>query len=178
MSTVDPLFKAVFDADCQEIDRLLSEGRNATLPDGQGNLLHAALISLTDPPNPTVVDHLIKRGVNVNARDRYGRSPLHYAVRRKSKAADPSLSAACASLLINAGADVNSKDNEGITPIHRSVFECPWNLEIIELLLAAGAKPTERFINFISAVADDSEKQAMLALLLKYGSSGNLTGKS
>ena len=94
---------------------------------------------------------------------------MHYSARKKSPAADPALSTACVKLLIDAGADVNAKDKDGVTPMHRSVFESPWNLEMIEVLLAAGAKPTDMFCNFVNAVADDPEKKAVLALLLKYG---------
>jgi ankyrin repeat protein len=167
MSLVDPLYNAIFEGDCKRIDALLA-GRNVNAGTGEDNLLRAALIGLTEAPNPNVIQHLIKLGVDVNAKDRYGWTPLHYAARKKSQAADPSLSTACVKLLIDAGADVNAKDNEGVTPMHRSVFECPWNLEMIEVLLAAGAKPTDNFCRFVNAVADDPEKNAVLALLSKF----------
>jgi ankyrin repeat protein len=115
-----------------------------------------------------VIQHLIDLGVNVNARDRFGWTPLHYAARTKNPAADPSLSTACVKLLIDAGADVNAKDKDGVTPMHRSIFKYPWNVEMIEVLLAAGAKPTENFCNVVNAVADDPDKAAVLALLSKY----------
>ena len=167
MSLVDPLFKAVFEGDCKRIDALLA-GRDVNIRTEGDNLLHVALVGLTEAQNPNVVQHLINLGVNVNAKDHYGWTPLHYAARKKSQAADPSLSTACVKLLIDAGADVNAKDNEGVTPMHRSVSQCPWNLEMIELLLAAGAKPTDNFCNFVNAVADDPEKDAVLALLSKF----------
>ncbi len=39
---------------------------------------------------------------------------------------------------------------------------------MIEVLLAAGAKPTDNFCNFVNAVADDPEKDAVLTLLSRF----------
>ena len=167
MSLVDPITKAVFEGDCKRIDTLLA-GQNVNAGTGDDNLLRVALMGITEAPSPTVVQHLIKLGVDVNIKDRYGWTPLHYAARTKSPAAAPSQSVECVKLLIDAGADVNAKDNEGVSPMHRSVFANPWNVEMIEVLLAAGAKPTETFCRFVNAVADDPEKDAVLALLSKY----------
>lgn len=167
MYLVDPLLNAIFVGDCKMIDVLLA-GRVVNAGTPQDNLLRAALIGLTEAPNPKVVNHLINLGVKVNTKDHYGWTPLHYAARRKSNAADPALSTECVKLLIAAGADVNAKDRDGVTPMHRSIFESPWNLEMIEAFLVAGAKPTENFCRFVNAVADDPEKMAVLALLSKY----------
>jgi uncharacterized protein len=167
MSLVDPLYNAVFEGDCKRIDALLA-GRNVNAGTGDDNLLRAALMGITEAPNPNVVQHLIKLGVDVNARDRRGWTPLHYAARTKSPAANPSLSTACVRLLIDAGADVNVEDKDGITPVHRSILTRPWNVEMVEVLLAAGAKPTDIFCNLVNAVADDPEKEAVLALLSKF----------
>ena len=167
MSLVDPLDNAIFDGDLEMIDTLLA-GKNVNAGTPEENLLRAALIGVTDAPNPEVVQHLIKLGVKANVKDHYGWTPLHYAARRKSIMADPSLSTECVKLLIDAGADVNATDRDGVTPMHRSVFLSPWNLEMIEILLAAGAKPTENFCRFLNAIADDPEKLAVLDLLSKY----------
>ena len=167
MSFHDQIIRAIFEGDCDRIEALLA-GRDPNAGTAQDNLLRAALIGITEAPDPKVVELLIQRGVPVNVRDHYGWTPLHYAARRKSNSADPSLSTQCVKLLIAAGADVNAKDRDGVTPMHRSVFECPWNLEMIELLLAAGTKPSDNFCRFVNAVADDPEKRAVLALLSKY----------
>jgi uncharacterized protein len=167
MSFDDQIDKAIYEGNYKRIDALLA-GRDVNAGTGEDNLLRAALMGITEAPNPNVVKHLIDLGVNVNTKDRYGWTPLHYAARKKSPAADPSLSTACVKLLIEAGADVDAKDKDGVTPMHRSVAQCPWNLEMIEVLLAAGAKPTENFCRFVNAVADDPEKTAVLALLSKF----------
>jgi ankyrin repeat protein len=168
MSLLDPLDKAISDGNLKKIDELLA-GKDVNAGTADDNLLRGALFGITEAPIPEVVEHLITLGVAVDAKDRYGRTPLHYAARQKSQHADPSASTACVKLLIEAGADVNAEDREGVTPMHLSIFKCPWNLEMIEMLLAAGAKPTENFCNMVNAVADDPEKIAVLALLAKYG---------
>lgn len=123
------------------------------------NVLHMALLSVTEPPNPAVISHLIDLGVDINAKDCRGWTPLQFAARTKS--------AAAVKLLIDAGADVNAEDNEGITPLHQSAWDNPNGLETIEMLLAAGAKETDSFRRFINAVAIP-DKGALLDLLVKY----------
>jgi ankyrin repeat protein len=166
MSLVDPLYRAISEGDCQRICEILA-GRDVNIGTGRDNLLRFALMGLTDAPNPDVIRLLIKLGVDVNSKDQYGWTPLHYAARTKSPAADPSLSTACVKLLIDAGADVNAEDNEEVTPLHRSILRYPWNVDMIEALLAAGAKKTAAFSSFMKAVAGP-DKDKVLELLDKY----------
>lgn len=168
LSYVDRLYRAVFDGDCHAIDALLA-GRDANFRNEGDNLLHVALCGITYSPIPNVVQHLINLGVDVNAKDRCGWTPLHYSARPKGQHADPSLSTACVKLLIEAGADVNAEDRDGLTPMHRSVTQYPWNLEMIELLLTAGAKPSDDFCRFVNVVANCPDKNAVLALLSEFG---------
>ena len=134
VSKVPPLYRAIFDGDCKRIDTLLAEHdvNQRTDCGDNWNLLHIALVSVTKPPRPEVVRHLIELGVDVNARDRRRWTPLHFAARTKNPAV--------VKLLIEAGADVNAKDDEGITPLHQGLLQHPVNLEMTEMLLAAGAK--------------------------------------
>ena len=53
------------------------------------------------------IEELINNGVDVNARDKYERTPLHYAKNYDA-----------AKLLIDNGADVNAKDFYGSTPLY------------------------------------------------------------
>ena len=64
-------------------------------------------------------------GADVNAKDKYGRTPLTHAAQFGRKEV--------AELLIANGADVNVKRNDGWTPLHTATKE------IAELLIAAGA---------------------------------------
>ena len=88
----------------------------------------------------------LKRGANIHATDKNGVTALHHAVRFRSPAA--------AKTLIECGANVNHAcRRNGSTPLHRAVTQtgAPGTtgrqaaaVEIVRLLLAAGADPSTR----------------------------------
>jgi ankyrin repeat protein len=77
-----------------------------------------------------VVKQHLAAGTDVNAKDKYGHTPLH-------EAADEGRSKAIPELLIANGADVNAKNEEGYTPLSYAAMH--GFMEIAELLIAAGA---------------------------------------
>ena len=77
----------------------------------------------------TIAATLIAAGAAVNAKNRYGWTPLH-------RAANGNVSVV--SLLLAAGADVNAKNNDGTTPLHRAVNH--GRAAIAATLIAAGAE--------------------------------------
>ena len=84
--------------------------------------------------NITVVKYHLDAGADVNAKGRYGRTPLHYAATRGLKK--------IIELLIAQGADVNTKievgDYKGQTPLDGAI---QWNHpETADLLRKHGAK--------------------------------------
>jgi len=118
--------------------------------------------TLHSAPNWTVAERLIREGADVNARDRFGMTPLHTAVRagrndvvevfmahgadvnaRSDRGQTPLFWAVAgegkqmAERLIAHGADVNARDNYGMTPLHCAA--AAGHEAAVRALLAAGA---------------------------------------
>jgi ankyrin repeat protein len=106
---------------------------------------------------------------SVEARDRDGRTPLHYAALEDNvklvadlvvSGADPNAqdkagytplhmaaqayAVAAAESLVRAGAAVDIQDRHGNTPLWTAVYNSPGTGELIRLLRAAGADPRHR----------------------------------
>ncbi|MDR2642497.1 MAG: ankyrin repeat domain-containing protein [Planctomycetaceae bacterium] len=79
----------------------------------------------------TRVEAIIKAGVPVNTKDKFGSTPLHVAVGRN-------LSLQVVQCLINNGADTNAKDNNNATPLHYAAEYCSIP-EVLDALIKAGA---------------------------------------
>ena len=80
---------------------------------------------------PEIIKYLVSLGLDVNARNDPGNTPLHLAARDDE-------SVKVLESLVAAGADVNAKNNKGETPIHDSARENK-NVEITKFLVAKGA---------------------------------------
>ena len=79
---------------------------------------------------------LIVEGAFLEARDRAGRTPLHWAAMKKNMET--------VNALIDAGADLNARDNyRGYTPLHWAAIGSK-NDEVVSALLMAGADPNAR----------------------------------
>jgi ankyrin repeat protein len=111
--------------------------------------------------NIEAVKQHLADGVDVNAKDKDGFTPLHDAVGWGHKEV--------VELFIAKGADVNAKDHDGVTPLHYVD-----NKEIAELLIAAGADvnakvaPIDRFFNGKTPL-DLASKDEIADLLRKHG---------
>ncbi|KAK7793777.1 hypothetical protein R5R35_013032 [Gryllus longicercus] len=82
-----------------------------------------------------VLEYLVCAGANVNARNRYGATPLH-------SAAYSDTSGTCTAALLNAGARINVVDADGWTPLHAAAAFT--NSTSMQLLQSAGADPEAR----------------------------------
>ena len=162
----DEMYKAMSKGDCEKIDALVASGLdvNTRSDEDEWNFLHMALVSVAIPPNPIVIRHLIGIGVDVNAQDSSLWTPLHYAARTKISVV--------VKMLVDAGADVNAVNDEGINPLIESLQTQPWNLEVAEILLAAGTKPDDNrsgsTVRRLLDVVASPDTAAMRALLKKY----------
>lgn len=78
---------------------------------------------------PEVVELLLRRGADVNARDQFGETPLHALARL-----DHWRTSAMAPLLLASGADLEARDIRGFTPLH--VAAGADNLRIVDLYAA------------------------------------------
>jgi cytohesin len=77
--------------------------------------------------------HAIDQGIDVNAKDRDGNTPLHLANNVKDNIE-------FTELLIAKGADVNAKSKSGMTPLHQAVRTRNGRKDVVELLIANGAE--------------------------------------
>jgi ankyrin repeat protein len=100
------------------------------------NLLHRALVSVMQMPNPQIIRRIIEAGVDVNARDRNGYTPLHFAARSKATLA--------IAVLLDANAEIDPVDDKGLTPLRHTLLKKPYSREATELLLERGANKLAR----------------------------------
>ena len=120
-STVTP-------AELQEYDWVLE----TRYPGDDSTLLHWVA---RDNENPAVVGLLLERGADVMARDRLGRTPLHWAAWFNG----PTV----VGLLLARGADPKARDRSGATPLHGAAQRSRSPV-VVGLLLDYGADATLR----------------------------------
>ena len=84
---------------------------------------------------PTIIRTLVERGGRVDATNRRGAQPLHYAV--DGPAREPDVERETVSVLIGLGADPNATDKNGTTPLLRAIRNR--NAAAVEALLDLGA---------------------------------------
>ena len=129
------------------------------------NYLHRSIDMIRRKPDPRIIERFIKLGVDINAKDCYGNTPLQYAAR--SKDVDS------ARLLLIAGAEVDSSNIDGITPLRHCLLQGSTNFELVELFLSNGADVNHcveggaTVKEYIEAIAHGKDAP-LLDLLKKY----------
>ncbi len=137
----DEVYRAVIRGNFEEFDRLVAAGasRRSLTEREQWNLLHQALMLPHRSPPVAMIERLIGWGVDVNAVDCYGNTPLHYAVPQKTPEAE-----SIVKLLVAAGAKVNVLNLDGGSALRQAISKLPINTQIVRALLNAGADMHER----------------------------------
>lgn len=167
MNSGDDLKIAVKNNNLNEINKLLSQGANSNARNIVGNLLHTVAQLNIGESHFEVAEILLKDGANVNAVDKYNRTPLWYLMRRGNARivqlfidfnADMNLSkfmtdnkihlffsvhgfyyVEVLQLLIDQGFDINYRDRYGKTPLHWSCDMKMGNIKLAKCLLKNGA---------------------------------------
>ena len=85
-----------------------------------------------EPDSIAILKLLIDNGADINVRNRYDKTPLHYAVEDNCFFRD-------IKYLIERGANVDAQDYEGKTPLHIAANLC--DARSVQILLDAGASP-------------------------------------
>jgi hypothetical protein len=123
-----PQFYALL-CDAERIKKLLEEGTDPNIRDGDGNTpLHFA----ASKGCAEVTRLLLRHGADPNAQDKNGETPLHVAAFWGH--------VDVARLLLEHGANPNTKDKYGWTPLHSAARR--GHVEVVKLLLEHGADPT------------------------------------
>ena len=127
------ILRAIFAGDTHKIDAFLEAGLdvNAKTEGDNWNFLHRALVSVTRAADPSMIEHLVKRGVDVNARDSHMWTPLHFAARLKNVEA--------MRILLDGGAEIDPINDEGATPLRLTLLSLPLDLGATGFLLSRGA---------------------------------------
>lgn len=165
LEILEKLHGAIVQADMERVRQMLTENPLLVCAkDENGRTpLHLAAVE----GNAEAARFLLSQGAEVEARDRWGLTPLFVAIYEEPLILDR---VPLVQLLIESGADIQARDAAGDTPLHMAALG---ETEIAALLLEHGADA--------NAVNDAGEtplhkavqypEEAIVSLLLRYGSS-------
>ena len=128
----EKIVESNFNNDLQLLRKIFLENKLADIKKitslDKWNYLHRILCY--SEPKVELIQFYIDNGVDVNAQDIYGMTPLHYALRSKN--------AEAAIALLKAGANPNLPNQDGLIPLSMIGY-IPERLDVLELMLQKGA---------------------------------------
>jgi hypothetical protein len=151
VASLDDLIAAIVADDAAAVSRLLSTSPSLALAHqvGGDRILHeiehylyggdTALHIAAAAYRASMIQELLASGADVNARNRRGAEPLHYAADGIPGAStwNPEAQRGAIQALLQAGADPNALDKNGVAPLHRAVrTRCS---AAVEALIEGGA---------------------------------------
>ena len=116
-------------------------------------------------PSLELVRFYINNGLDINAQDKYGMTPLHYAMRSKN------VDAAIA--LLNAGANPNIQNQDNLVPLSMIGY-LPDRLDVLELMLEKGAdihflvNENESILESYKPTSSEPHLNPIYKLMMKY----------
>lgn len=172
-STDEPprsLPEAAATGEVNEVEALISKGVDVNAR--EWGSLKTALHYGAEKGHKKVVEILLAKGTNTDARDALSTTPLNHAVEKGHKE--------IAGLLIDNGADVNAKRGypAGDTPLHSAVRA--GHKDVIELLIAKGADVNAKNNNGVTTlhVAASGGHKEVVELLLSKGANVNAADRN
>lgn len=154
-----PIHAAAYNGHLDVVRHLLDYG--SPLDDTNNNVEKAPLSCAAGECHINIVEFLLNNGVEVNTRDRFGWTPLHYAAQRNNQT--------LTGTLLDHGATIDATTTDGQTPFHIAIENgC---LEIAEYLTRHGANITaERPGKWTSLhLAALFDHQKLIPFLLRHG---------
>ncbi|PSX15188.1 ankyrin repeat domain-containing protein [Photobacterium kishitanii] len=129
------LYEAIADGDLDKADQIISSGENIYFVTENDKWTYLHQIADTDDVPVDSIRFLLEKGLDVNAIDSYGNTPLLYAVRQRNVEG--------IRLLLENGADklIEHENLEGVSALRMGFDSMPLNYEVFDLLLQFGADP-------------------------------------
>lgn len=163
------ILDAIATDDVELLEKLFQTGERCyletSLKEGW-NWLHKSLLGFeSDEPSRKMIEYLISKGLDVNAQDCYGMTPLHYAMRSKNVEAIIAL--------LNAGANPNIPNQDNLTPLSMIGY-LPDRLDVLELMLKNGANvhflvnENESIMESYKPTSSEPHLSPIYELMMKY----------
>jgi ankyrin repeat protein len=162
MSRLDQVITAIYTRDLDLLETFDSSDLNLVDEDGRTPLMHAVLAENADN---TIVNLLIERGADVNAKDKGRRwTALHFAAQARRDD--------IVKTLLENGATVDPVDTIGNTPLWVAVMNTSTsNLDVVRRLVESGAEPNRKNTAGVAPIdiAKQSGRNDILAVLQRDG---------